>query len=475
MGSTNTILALCPKCTKYIPQFNLEDDSIFINCECGANEEIFLSEYIKFLKENPKRPFQYNTEKQKLCINCDNRTKNTFDLNEDSGLNDKKIQEAEEHLNIYMKRLRDESIMKYPKEKEKIKKAYEACRQRNKNILEFIQILTSNYNCEDKYMYENIKKVGSIKIIKYIEDNDVDSVIYYFWNYHLTNPKPIKIIINNKEPKIESLFLLNDSRLACCSIKGSINIYNIRNNYECDNIINDVSGLLGICQLENNKIVSWDIHSSISIWGNNGDTYYCLNTIPEAHQNTINKVVSLDNNKFASCSIECMIKIWNDEGNLIIELKEQELLIYSLLYIKNNNILISAGNCLCVWSTSTYQCMTKINKKKKIRTIEIEQLDEKRIITESDGWITIFNILNWTVESCFQPNDEFPVAPKFILLRDKITILCGFAYCPFFFYYNIKSKEFSKIKSLEQEMKDLIRIDDHTFATYSDVIKIWKY
>ena len=63
--------------------------------------------------------------------------------------------------------------------------------------MEFIQILTSNYNCEDKYMYENIKKVGSIKIIKYIEDNDVDSVIYYFWNYHLTNPKPIKIIINN--------------------------------------------------------------------------------------------------------------------------------------------------------------------------------------------------------------------------------------------------------------------------------------
>ena len=101
----------------------------------------------------------------------------------------------------------------------------------------------------------------------------------------------LKIIINNKEPKIESLFLLNDSRLACCSIKGSINIYNIRNNYECDNIINDVSGLLGICQLENNKIVSWDIHSSISIWGNNGDTHYCLNTIPEAHQNIDNSLV----------------------------------------------------------------------------------------------------------------------------------------------------------------------------------------
>ena len=159
--------------------------------------------------------------------------------------------------------------------------------------------------------------------------------------------KSIKTITGHYSYVI-SLLHLKDGRVASCS--DDIRIYDPSNDYHCDQVIERHSkGIRSICQLEDGTIVSCSF-DAIMI----GDY-----TINNAHDRWIDKVITLPNNRIASCSDDKTIKIWKSNppysDTPIKVLTGHSNSVYSLLYIKERDIMISGSMdyTLRLWNMST--------------------------------------------------------------------------------------------------------------------------
>ena len=85
--------------------------------------------------------------------------------------------------------------------------------------------------------------------------------------------------------------------------------------------------------------------------------------IKKAHDYWIWGVVALPNNRIASCSNDMVIKIWQSNSDAPIKvLARHTSTVYSLMYIKGKNIMVSGSNdrTLRLWAVQTYQCVTVI-------------------------------------------------------------------------------------------------------------------
>ena len=160
---------------------------------------------------------------------------------------------------------------------------------------------------------------------------------------------------------------LRDKRLATSDYgSGTISIcsldYNTKKwtqNIKKERIYggNSVRSLL---ELSDNRLVSCGGNNCIQVWSILKNDLSLLKTIT-GHTGHINQVIYLSHNRFASCSEDKTIKIWNSEEpyNEITNLS-LESSVYSLLKLKNKEILISSCSLPCIdfWDLNTYQ---KIN------------------------------------------------------------------------------------------------------------------
>ena len=109
---------------------------------------------------------------------------------------------------------------------------------------------------------------------------------------------------------VHSLLLLSDGRLASCSDDNGIRIYNIKNDYHCDFILEGHTDYVTyISQLDNNKLISCSSDKAIKIWSITQSSYQCDYTIKNAHTSNLFKLISLTNNRMASISYDKTIKI----------------------------------------------------------------------------------------------------------------------------------------------------------------------
>ena len=196
----------------------------------------------------------------------------------------------------------------------------------------------------------------------------------------------------------------------------------------------------------------------------------------------IYKVVSLPNNRIASCSGDKTIKIWKSSppySNTPIKvLKYNKMNVFSLLYIKERDILISVSSdhTLLLWNMSTYQCETVINGVECCDTNSLYQIDKDRVIVGGYFTFSIVNIDKCIIEKGIR-DLSFNRVKCFLKLRDNKTILCGCGkgiYC----FYDMNTEEYKTIKkNYNNTIKALLMIDDDTFLSCTDdnTIKIWKY
>ena len=62
--------------------------------------------------------------------------------------------------------------------------------------------------------------------------------------------------INSHSKEVNSLLLLQDNRIASCSEDNTIRIFNPSKWYKCEQIIENTSPVISICQMDNGTIVS---------------------------------------------------------------------------------------------------------------------------------------------------------------------------------------------------------------------------
>ena len=212
------------------------------------------------------------------------------------------------------------------------------------------------------------------------------------------------ILCNLKEVKeikehtsyINSLILLKDKTVASCSNDKTILLYNPSRDYQCiRKYQRHRRSVLSICELDDGTIVSCSDDKSICIGSH---------TIPNAHRDIINQVISLPNNRIASCSADGRIKIWKSDppySNIPINEILNNGDISSILYIKERDLLLAISNdySLKLISLNTFQYVTIILNVFCCNANGMYQLDRDKVIIGESNKIQIININKCIVET----------------------------------------------------------------------------
>ena len=273
---------------------------------------------------------------------------------------------------------------------------------------------------------------------------------------------------------IYSFILLIDKKIASCQEKdNTIRIYDPINNFNCAQVIKRSHFITSICQLEDGTISSSSIDNSITI-GNY--------TIPHAHQDFIYAIITLPNNRIASCSSDESIKIWKSNppysDTPIKELKGHEYSVFSLLYIKEKDIMISGSvdETIRFWNMSTYQCESVISCLHSYGVHSIYQIDCDRVIIGGNKTFSIVNINKMIIEKTIK-DESLEYFNCFAKLKDNKTILCG---CSkgLFCFYDMKTQQY-KIENNyhSDDINCLLVLDDNRIISSSSdkTMKVWTY
>ena len=150
-------------------------------------------------------------------------------------------------------------------------------------------------------------------------------------------------ILKYHTSSVRSLLLLEDKTIASCSTDKTIRIYDPNNYYHCVKTIRNNS-VFSLCKIEDT-----DISSNI--------------IITNPYSSSILKLVSLSNKRIASILKSNKIQIWKLPNIPIIEFTGHSMVVYSLLYLEDKDVLVSGSldKTLRLWNMSNYQCVTIIN------------------------------------------------------------------------------------------------------------------
>lgn len=516
----NQIYSLCPKCSKDVPRIEFDEDDhdkLMLSCKCGFYINCDISTYINIYKKHPipispsiNHCKKHNLYYKYYCDTCNLHfckkcvVKHSHDIIWKIKIENKEniselrlqLKKCYNHLNKYFSSLKNKAILTSPNLKSKIIQSYKQCYKRNKSILDFYTIIFDNYFAHNFSIEKFFKEFVTLNVYPYIADKDAKSVCNYFDTYSFYRAKETKIIIKGDDI-IDSLLILQDKRLAATLERDPLlMIFDPKNNYHCDIVIRDNKeiGLNSICQLDNGHIVTCGRDNYIKIYSITKNTYKCEFEIANAHQleRYIATIINLPNNRIASCGEDSIIKIWDlsfpydkNSNKLIKELIGHESFVYSLLYLKERDILISGGfsEAIRFWNATNYQCISVIMDINVTWMNCMYMLDESRLIVGECGRMSIINIDKFEVEERIEDikkSKEDDIGRGiycFMKLRDGNTLLCG-TESGDYIYYNLSSKKMINFSTThENGITDILKIDEHSYYTTSNDLKvrIWKY
>ena len=279
-----------------------------------------------------------------------------------------------------------------------------------------------------------------------------------------------------KEP-IFNLCLLKDGRIASFSYKNTVNIYDPKNNYKIDIVIQSNGNVSMLEQLSDNNIITYS--NQISIF--NIQKYHYHLIYSKKYDNAITSMLALSNNRIALALKSKGILILNayeDNPLHTLNIKQDEE-VPTMLEIKERNLLLSIGksNTLQVWNLSTNQCTQTVNKV-ICNSKAILQIDSEHVLIGSIINILVINVTKGIIESTieYNVNDRFNGCYSLSKL-DLGNVLCG---CDNGRYvlYNIITNTYEIISMpTRSKINDIIVIDDFTFISSSKEpnLCIWKY
>ena len=450
----NSILKHCPKCNKHT-KIQIFNNFCFINCHCGYS----ISKNVKeFLNNNEN---SHNNKIPDIFADIDNN-----------------ITEANEHLDNYFTSLKENQISQLQHKIDIIKTSYEESYTKNKNILSFLKILIDNYD-DSNELKNTIRNNSNIQIYTCYNTKNIKDIINYYKEYSILEISNSMLddlkcekTINDHTLIVNSLIKLKDNRIASCSDDKTIRIYNPSNCFCCDKVITRNSyDIKSFCQLENGTFATASIDGSIIF-----EDF----KIEKAHNDWINKIISLPKNRVASCSTDKTIKIWKSNfpysDHPIVVLLGHKKKVISLLYTKERDVMISGASdaTLRLWNMSTYQCESVIKGIQCCYMNSIYQYDNDTVLVGGEQCIFIVSILKCKIEKKIEDKAIGDVF-SFVRLRYDKTILFG-GNSNKIGILNLNSGNFIMVETKEKiGTIDLLYIDNETFLSSENKIKIWKY
>ncbi len=187
------------------------------------------------------------------------------------------------------------------------------------------------------------------KIQNFKEKNEVKK-------YFLKKVKEIKL----KNNYISSMSILPSGKIISISNDKSIKIIDL--NYNTIQTIEKAhEDLITYSDVKDeDNFVTCSNDKSIKTWIKKENKYQINKIIKKAHLKSIRKIIYYNNENLISCSLDKSIKIWKEnKDNYINILTLNHLdLIYSILLLKDKNILISSGlDGTKFWCLKKYICL----------------------------------------------------------------------------------------------------------------------
>ena len=336
----------------------------------------------------------------------------------------------------------------------------EALIEETKNLKERIMVLERDKEEMRNEVFNKINKLEDN--IEKIEKNIKKDKIHI--NLKLTNI----IQKNNETINSMSIFPINIYDNSFNTIQTILNAHN-------ENIF-DV-----YVKDENNFVTCsyYDIKTWIKKNNKQNEYLFDLNQIIEkAHNDLISKVIYNLNGNLISCSKDKTIKIWeeNNENNYKnIKILNHSDRVYSILFLKDNNILISGGvDGIKFWDLN-YEIIISIEKAICLKNNALKRIDEKNIIV---GGARIINIISISEKKIIKVIENGFISWGICIIKNKGVFLVGGESKDIQIYRNEDYEYIQQIKDAHNdEINGIIKIKDNSIVSYGEdkTIRVWSF
>ena len=293
-----------------------------------------------------------------------------------------------------------------------------------------MKIIEENKEINDKYLnISSLKKINTI--------NDHNDWINYVSTFPLGN-------------------------IISVSYDKSIKIYDINFNIlqNIKNAHNDV--IFNVDIKDENNFVTCSRDKCIKTWIKYENKFKINIIINNAHDNYIYKVIYYTNEKLISCSLDYTIKIWEEKDNkyqLITSLINYGK-VYSILLIKDKNLLISSGDMTNLWNLNNFELIKYFEDITSWGWNRLDRIDEGRIIV---GGYQIFKIISLfkktiikNIKISFEYNGIKTIKEKNIFLVGNVYNIMIFRNDNYKCIHIIKDAHLTHINGFVEFKNDLI-------------------
>ena len=339
------------------------------------------------------------------------------------------------------------------------------------SISHLILTLIEHNNIE---IEENNVNMKLILISSLINNTNIELILNK--TFEISQLKLIKSInVNNF---VYSISIFPSGNIISVSSDQSIKIFDI--NY---NLIQNITNAHNNCIIyvdvkdENNFVTcSWD--KNIKTWIKNKNRFIINKIIKNAHKDGINKVIYYLNENLISCSHDNTIKIWEKIKNnyQLITILNHSYWVFSILLLKNKNILISSGlDGTKLWNLNNFELIFYLIEVKCYSWNGLSEIDNDRIIIGSSDSLKIISLLEKKVIKEINIGLK---CPGIRTIKKKEIFLVGGWSKDLMIY---KSEDYKCIHTIKLAhnncIKGFIELKNDLIASYSGdgIIKIWSF
>ena len=341
--------------------------------------------------------------------------------------------------------------------------------------------INSNFNFEkvkiikENNYYESINLYLKTLYFNSIIKNPIFSLKLN--SHHEISKMKISKLLTEHKSGICFLLILQDKRLASASYDGFIIIYELSNFNPQIKIPAHLDWIISLNQLKNGYIVSCSRDASFKIWEIGLTTYKLITTVI-GHTSCTDVLIELSNGDYASCSFDKSIKIWR--ANNEMEFKCIKTITYNdalkkLIEIQKclvNNVF---DHSIHFWSIDDYKEVGVIKNIDCWSTNGMTIISPIKFIVGGYKFLHIINAKTKQLESQILAHDD--IIWSVCLLKDGTLLSGGNDKCiRQWDLVNLKNIS-EKKKAHENGIITILELPDGRIATGSleqKEIKIWK-
>ncbi len=337
------------------------------------------------------------------------------------------------------------------------------------SIIELISIIIEHNNIHIQENQNNLK----LTLISNFFKKPVELIL----NKQLPKLKMIKSIKSHKDI-ISSVSIFPSGNIISVSIDKSIKIYDNKYNI-LQHIKNAHTDSITYVEIkdENNFITCSD-DKYIKTWIKIENKYKINKIIKNAHNDQINKVIYYSNKNLISCSWDNTVKIWeekDDNYQLIATLNHSDI-VWSILFLKDKNILISSGNFGSnLWNFNNFELIKHIKDVKCRLWNSLARIDENRIIIggyKSLNIISLFKKIK--IKEIKIPFDCFGIK----IIEDKKIFFVGGESKDILIFRNDNYECIQIIKNAhDSDIGGFVELKNNYICSFSNdnSIKVWSF